>query len=887
MDLAADENSDAHCVFLIGQVCPLGCGRRIMGKKVEEHVRSECRKRKLPCPDGCGECITAGDLQEHSKTCPMAKIFARADSALEFLSLVDLNDAVKDMYGTRGVIRQNLASWGQTPLKGGWGSEQSADKVKLLMRSQTQLSTKAKAKSADKLQQILARLKWKKLKGSNSLPSLMGLTPSLAKSMKYVAGAKDRLRTAVFEPSPEIQALAEAIVDLQVAEGNKQLQIKAENVLLGMLKEMLTSAINLRDAEGLGVVVNRVKELLPVVKAADKSEVLQVLLQSGDELHVALIKAHGFEKEFFDAVLQGDVDTCQKMVAEERANPSACDPKPPNLTPLIVATKNNDLVMVEFLMMHGADIHASSSDGFAPIHWACHNRQEDMQLLLLSFQANPCLKDKRGHDALMKLLRRRDINKPPDISWNIRKDLRLPGVDLSGSGEMSVSEAQAACIAKHQCFGFHFRPKPDEGALPQRRLQINLRPEPPSGWDGVEDPGQIARRTTVNIEKRRSVGGGLILEDMASAPLAVDGGADAGASVSRNASLFRYESIESEAGESRLSTAELKGRDSKKVSKKKANDDGWWTYIKVFADMHQDLRALIQFKADTCAQDSEGQSALHHHLRNRPEAISLDAVEMLLEASADVNCKDKTLSVQTPFLLAIKSHRMDIVNMMIQKADPPPDVDARGLDGVTACRSAMRPGSPSQVVKELRQRGGTDWADTTLVLGGKTHVDWDTRNVIDFAPLEPQRSRNASSSASSEKELAEPKEKKSPQKEKPKEQPKEKEKAKKPKASLDPEKEQAKAEFEKWIIERYDGEFDKAFKSLDSNRSGSITKSEFVVALTTANYFEESLPGRRRQDADVLFRMMDENGGGDITVKEFREITKGGLLKRMKAEGLG
>merc|ERR1719161_2974038 len=74
---------------------------------------------------------------------------------------------------------------------------------------------------------------------------------------------------------------------------------------------------------------------------------------------------------------------------------------------------------------------------------------------------------------------------------------------------------------------------------------------------------------------------------------------------------------------------------------------------------------------------------------------------------------------------------------MIQKADPPPDVDARGLDGVTACRSAMRPGSPTQVMKELRQRGGTDWADTTLVLGGKTHIDWDTRNILDFVPLDP------------------------------------------------------------------------------------------------------------------------------------------------------
>merc|ERR1712224_1165054 len=64
------------------------------------------------------------------------------------------------------------------------------------------------------------------------------------------------------------------------------------------------------------------------------------------------------------------------------------------------------------------------------------------------------------------------------------------------------------------------------------------------------------------------------------------------------------------------------------------------------------------------------------------------------------------------------------------------DVDARGLDGVTACVAAVRPGSPSKVVKELRERGGTPWADTTLFLGGKTKIDWDTRNKIEPVPLE-------------------------------------------------------------------------------------------------------------------------------------------------------
>jgi len=163
MDLAAVDDSDKHCIFLVAEVCPLGCGKRIMGKKMEVHCKSECLKRREVCPHGCGESVFAREMPDHLKICPMGKIFQRADSAVALLSLGELNDAVKDIYGARGEIRQRLAAWGHVPIKGGWGSEESADKIKRILRSQIEIQTKVRAKSEDQLLQILAKLKWKKL----------------------------------------------------------------------------------------------------------------------------------------------------------------------------------------------------------------------------------------------------------------------------------------------------------------------------------------------------------------------------------------------------------------------------------------------------------------------------------------------------------------------------------------------------------------------------------------------------------------------------------------------------------------------------------------------------------------------------------------------------
>merc|ERR1719421_404343 len=149
MDLVTDESSVEHCVFLMAEVCPLGCGKRIMGKRMEEHCRSVCSRRLMLCPHGCGNCVMGNNLAKHEETCPMKKIFARADSAVANIKIGELNRSLGDLYESKSQIRKNLATWSRVPLKGGWGSEESADKIARLLRAQNALQTKMRSKTED------------------------------------------------------------------------------------------------------------------------------------------------------------------------------------------------------------------------------------------------------------------------------------------------------------------------------------------------------------------------------------------------------------------------------------------------------------------------------------------------------------------------------------------------------------------------------------------------------------------------------------------------------------------------------------------------------------------------------------------------------------------
>merc|ERR1719262_1991650 len=98
---------------------------------------------------------------------------------------------------------------------------------------------------------------------------------SLSRSLKMVAGAKDHLKKKVHEPPPGMQILIEHVEEVRDVNGNKDLIRRGEDEVLKMLNEWLDSALHLRDGEGLRVTIARVKENLPIIKLADKTDILQ------------------------------------------------------------------------------------------------------------------------------------------------------------------------------------------------------------------------------------------------------------------------------------------------------------------------------------------------------------------------------------------------------------------------------------------------------------------------------------------------------------------------------------------------------------------------------------------------------------------------------------
>merc|ERR1719326_1441084 len=99
--------------------------------------------------------------------------------------------------------------------------------------------------------------------------------------------------------------------------------------------------------------------------------------------------------------------------------------------------------MIKALLEHRADVNARCEvDGLSAIHWAAQWRHVQTAEVLLKGGANPRLKDWRGQDALMKLVRR-SIDKPPHgclASWTVRACRKeMPGTELQGSGMMSIT----------------------------------------------------------------------------------------------------------------------------------------------------------------------------------------------------------------------------------------------------------------------------------------------------------------------------------------------------------------------------------------------------------------------------------------------------------------
>lgn len=138
--------------------------------------------------------------------------------------------------------------------------------------------------------------------------------------------------------------------------------------------------------------------------------------------------------------------------------------------------------MCEVLLSHRADVNARCSmDGLSALHWSAHLRYAQVTSGLLAGMANPRLQDRRGQDALMKLVRR-DMDRPAPgcaWTWKAQPGRDALGPELKGSGLMTIETARAAGEAEPECAGFCVRFRYSGAtAEPSGLLAVSLRAAP-------------------------------------------------------------------------------------------------------------------------------------------------------------------------------------------------------------------------------------------------------------------------------------------------------------------------------------------------------------------------------------------------------------------------
>jgi len=183
--------------------------------------------------------------------------------------------------------------------------------------------------------------------------------------------------------------------------------------------------------------------------------------------------------------------------------------------------------------------------------------------------------------------------------------------------------------------------------------------------------------------------------------------------------------IRAEGGDG-VARIEMRAAQGKARRRKDGDDEGLWsTYLKVAADALHDVRALLASGADPCGVDFRGYTPLHHHLMSAPGGGSPEVVSTLLRNSADANIADTTARAWTPLLFAVHARRADLVEVMIQEAFPPANLDIRTGDGISALQLAEERNA-HKVAALLRDNGAVVWQDCEIRLGGSTFT-FDTR----------------------------------------------------------------------------------------------------------------------------------------------------------------
>jgi len=615
--------------FIKPRSCPNKCGQIVLNREFESHVNNICPLRQTLCLDGCGQIVLGKDIRLHAKTCIMVKLCERGDLALRERALRELKLVAAELYSERERAAARHESHGGELSRKGWATSKLASHVARIESGMKDLFLRCRRKSKDNLTLALATASSEGTAGAGAGP------PSAFKQLDQLGSIlKPRGARPWDLEAPGLDGLLDALEEASVCGGNDKLRMDCEGAVLALLERLLLTALLTNDAEVLEQTSSDVVESLKLIELSGLGKIPALLSECKNALHCAALAAVPREEtspEFFGALKNGDMEMILWLFDREQVNPSSVDPRS-GFPAIMIAARAGDLEMCQLLISRRADVNARCEiDGFSALHWAAHTRYARVVQALLDGGANPRLKDKRGHDPLMKLVRR-DLNAPAAgcaWTWDMQPCRRLPGPELPGSGVMDFDDAKVAAEAIPDCVGISFRSVGASSTAPGR-CYFSLR-----------GPASMARSA-----KRRKK------PELDATEEALAG--------SETEAVKKIEGEEAEQGE------EEEEDESEEEEEEEEDEALWTTYLRVATNPAHDVVAMLAGGADASAQDFDGLSVLHHHLLSAPKRGSYDVVAALLRAQADVNAMDTTARSTTPFLLVVGARRADLLRSMLK-----------------------------------------------------------------------------------------------------------------------------------------------------------------------------------------------------------------------------
>uniref|UniRef100_A0A3Q1CGH0 Poly [ADP-ribose] polymerase n=1 Tax=Amphiprion ocellaris TaxID=80972 RepID=A0A3Q1CGH0_AMPOC len=187
------------------------------------------------------------------------------------------------------------------------------------------------------------------------------------------------------------------------------------------------------------------------------NESVQEMLQEG-----VLIGNSEVDRQLLEASKSGDLETVKKLCSLQNVN--CRDVEGRQSTPLHFAAGYNRLAVVQFLLQHGADVHAKDKGGLVPLHNACSYGHHEVAELLVLHGAVVNVADlwkftplheaaAKGKYDICKLLlqhgadptrKNRDGNTPLDLVKDADTDIQ----DLLRGDAALLDAAKKGCLAR-------------------------------------------------------------------------------------------------------------------------------------------------------------------------------------------------------------------------------------------------------------------------------------------------------------------------------------------------------------------------------------------------------------------------------------------------------